>query len=306
MDLTRKPRNWKEQSFDMRLFFGFHICMMVLMILGAITLAGVGFEIIVACGVAAIIAILSIRNRIKNDWHWPGTNWKGVASAVITAALCLYFLGSVLPGHTIRNPGLFPWLSAGCAIITFGILSGLNIVQSSQAEFERCCGPAQELPRLAGDSKNESSQFEFTSSRGTQSFGWRKIVTTAFQIYFLAAWLTGVTFFWQFNLANSHGSPTPTATQTEPLSNHGHTVYISAKEKHRVDLLKTLAPIGIVSAIAFAAILQFGLKLKPSQIGLVLLATLLSGCQLAQSISPSPAELLAARAPLVDTRPHQR
>lgn len=124
---------------------------------------------------------------------------------------------------------------------------------------------------------------------------WKKIGIRIFKIYFLAAWLTGLSFSWQFNSAYNHGSSNPTALQTEPLSSHGHTVYVSSKEKHRVDLLGMLAPIGIVSSLAIAAIYLFSLKLKSSPIALLLLSAFLSGCGSPRPTSRSPAELLTAR-----------
>lgn len=92
---------------------------------------------------------------------------------------------------------------------------------------------------------------------------WKKIFARTFYVYFLAIWLAGVTYSCQFDSHYNHANPQPSASQTEALVNHGRTVYITPKEKHRQDILETFAVIGFVSAIP---LFFFVLKLESSPI----------------------------------------
>jgi len=245
----KQPKSWKEMSFDMRFFFKFHVCMMGLMMAHFALGAGIVFEIAVVGCAALAGLVLSIRNRRKHGWHWSGANWKNVLGALLAAVLILYFLGAALPGTTIFNPNLFPWLAAGGGILVFGVLSALNVVQQSEEEFLRHCGEGRPVESPPPPS-------------GPQLPGWKRVIAGAFGIYFLAVWIVAVGFFWKFNSAYSHGSQQPTTAQTEKLSNHGHTVYITPEEKQMVDLLKLALMPGIPSIFVMGAILHFVVGVK--------------------------------------------
>ena len=53
----RYPKNWKEMSFDMRLMFGYHICMMVMMVAGGSLT--VRQELTIAATIAGVILLVS-------------------------------------------------------------------------------------------------------------------------------------------------------------------------------------------------------------------------------------------------------
>jgi hypothetical protein len=67
--------------------------------------------------------------------------------------------------------------------------------------------------------------------------------------------------FYVSGQAFRHGSRTPTATQTEPMRDHGTVVYVTREEKARVDLLER-GQIGIPIAIGLMLFTHFVLGVK--------------------------------------------
>ena len=59
-----------------------------------------------------------------------------------------------------------------------------------------------------------------------------------------------------------NGSPTPTATKTEPLRNHGTVVYIPKSDKALIDFLDNVMAIGIPSVILGGLFLNFVVGVK--------------------------------------------
>jgi hypothetical protein len=248
--LDEKPKQRKE-SYDLRLFFGFHASMMALMVLRFTARVGIVFEMVVVGGLLVVGLVLSVRHRRKHGWHWPRVGWKDVLGALVCAGLGVYFLGAALPGTTVFNPNLFPWLSAGGGILLFGVLSALKVCQATSEEFFRHCGVHHHVdpaPSLV--------------SAKLQLPAWKKIVTGAFSAYFLAVWIAGVGFFWKFNAAFASGSKQPTATQTEKLTNHGRAVYITSEQKRIVNLLERSMMFGIPSVFVIGALLHFVIGVK--------------------------------------------
>jgi hypothetical protein len=131
-----------------------------------------------------------------------------------------------------------------------GVLSALNVVQQSEEEFQRHCGEGKPVEPSPPPPSN------------SQLPKWKRAVASVFGIYFLALWIVGVGFFWKFNSAYSHGSPQPTATQTEMLTNHGHSVYITPEEKQMVKRLQLALMPGIPSVFLIGAVLHFVVGVK--------------------------------------------
>lgn len=250
IDDKKYPKSWREMSFDFKLFFVFHGCMMVLFIIGR------AFPIEVLIGIVGallfVLAGLSIHHRIKSEWHWPGVGIKGLLGVVFSVALGLFFLGAATPRISPLNPTFFPWFAAGGGIILFWILSGLKIVFQSESEFQGHCGEQ----RLK---KSEPSTPSHEPS-------WKKGVRVAFTVYFMVTWIAGVSFFWQFNTAFRDGTPESTPERTETLTDHGKTVYITPKEKRIISLLQYSMILGIPSALVLGALIHFvvGVKLFPN------------------------------------------
>ena len=240
------PKSWKEMSFDFKLFFVFHGCMMVLFMIGR------AFPIQVLIGIVSLLLVvltsLSIRHRVKSVWHWPGVGVKGVLGVVFSIAVGLFFLGSVTPRISPLNSAFFPWFAAGGGIILFWILSGLKIVFLSESEFQSYCG----------DQRLKSSEPASPSSE----IPWKKAVRIAFSVYFFAVWIAAVSFFWKFNTAFRDGTPEPTPQRTETLTDHGKTIYITPEEKKIVSLLQYSMMLGIPSVLLLGVLLHFIVRVK--------------------------------------------
>jgi hypothetical protein len=63
---------------------------------------------------------------------------------------------------------------------------------------------------------------------------------------FMLVWVCGVASFYFFGTAFKNGSPEPTATQTEPLEDHGKTVYVTPTDKRRVHALQLVSWVGVL------------------------------------------------------------
>ena len=251
VDDRKYPTSWKEMSFDFKLFFVFHGCMMVLFLVGRV------FPVEVLIGVVSVLlAVLtgfSIHHRIKSDWHWPGVGIKGVVGSVFSIALGLFFLGAATPRISPLQPAFFPWFAAGGGIILFGILSSLRVVFRSESEFQSYCGDQRlKKPEPERPSSTEAS--------------WKKAVRIAFSLYFFAVWIASVSFFWKFNTVFRDGTPEPTPERTKTLTDHGKTVYITPEEWSIVSILERSMLLGIPSALLLGALIHFvvGVKLFPN------------------------------------------
>ena len=237
-------------STEFRMMFVYHGCMMVLFMTGgALT---VKLELAIASLLIAIGAAVSLRRRRDRNWHWRSPGAKGAAIATGTVVLMVFFLYSATPMFSPTRPQFLPWYLAGFGIGLFNVLSALNLVKSSEAEFEAECGEAPPPnPSASGETRLTSPPAR-----------WKRAVRGAFTLYFFAVWITGVSFFYFDGKTFSGGSPTPTATQTEPMSQHGKTVYVSRAEKRRDDLLQTAMMVGIPSIFALGFVFHFLLGVK--------------------------------------------
>ncbi|MBN2702588.1 MAG: hypothetical protein JXR23_00115 [Pontiellaceae bacterium] len=250
-DLNDKkyPKSWKEMSFDFKLFFVFHGCMMLLFMVGRVFPIEVLIEIVII--LLVVLTGLSLRHRMKSGWHWSGVGIKGVLGSVFSVALGLFFLGSATPRISPLQPTFFPWFAAGGAIILFWILSCLKVVFQSESEFQSHCGDQRQNGPAMRPSSTEAP--------------WKKAVRITFSVYFFVVWIAGVSFFWKFNTAFRDGTLEPTPERTEMLTDHGKTVYITAEEKKDVSILQYSMMLGIPSALILGALIHFvvGVKLFP-------------------------------------------
>ncbi|HTA29514.1 MAG TPA: hypothetical protein VK731_03475 [Candidatus Cybelea sp.] len=212
---------------------------------------GIKGEIGYVSVVASVLVVLSIRNRIRLGWRWPGAKLKDVFGTLVAAAFIIFFFGAILPGHSPFNPAVFPWFAAGANFLVYAVLNGLKVVNDSNAAFLQNCGEHRSLAPPEPPPPSRPAQRS-----------WKQILAAVYGIYFLIVWLLGLSFFWRFNLAFSHGSPKPTATQTEKLINHSHTVYITPDEKRMVHLLELSMMCGIPSAMALGVFLHFIVGVK--------------------------------------------
>jgi hypothetical protein len=251
------PKQWKDYSFDFKLFFAYHICMMALFMAGG-TLSAKR-ELLIAGFLVAILLSLSVRNRRNMNWRWPGVQTKGLLSAVGITALGVFFDLAAVPLAPPSDPRFLPWHMAGIGIAAFGVLNALKVVQMSKADFLKECEPVG-----LADFRPQPVVEAPPTVRPDPT--WKRTIRAIYSICFLLVWVDGVASFYYFGVAFRDGSPRPTATQTEPLNNHGEVRYIPPSQKRLIDSLQTAAFIGIPSVIATGFFTHFllGVKLFPN------------------------------------------
>ena len=241
-------------SLDFRLMFVYHGSMMLMMLVGQ-GLRSIRPEILFTLALVAVLASISLRHRSSTHWHWPGIGTKNILAAVGTAALIAFFLGGAMPLFPPSKPQALPWYLAGAGIGMFGILSALKLVYSSEAEFLLYCSTVdqygQEMPRAS-----ELPQPKIVEVT------WKKVVRVAHTTVFFLIWIIGVSSFYFYGVAFKAGSPTPTATRTEPLTDHGKTVYITPAEQKRIHLTGWVSGVGIGVVVLSGLFLHFVMGVK--------------------------------------------
>jgi hypothetical protein len=238
-------------ALDYKLFFVYHGSMMALFMFSGLLHISiqVGLVAALACG----LTVISIRHRKQNQWHWPGVGNKEILSAAISLALGLFFLGAITPRISPLNPRIFPWFAAGGGMTLFFFLSYLNISYPSKDRFLSHCGERASEPPQAEEG-------------APRELGWKRTIRIIFSIYFMAVWIVGVSFFWQYSIAIRDSSPEPTPARTEKIVDHGKTFYITPEQERIVSILKRSMTIGIPSAMFLGFLLHFivGVKLFPN------------------------------------------
>jgi hypothetical protein len=254
---VRYPKKWKEMSLDMKLMFGYHISMMAMMMAGGVL--GVRQELTIAGAIASLILLVSRYNRQKKHWRWPGIKPVDVLYAVGGVCLISFFLYSAGPLFPPDNGHIVPWYLAGLGIGLFGVLQSLKVVYPSEAEFTSNCMIIDQYGR-------ELQPAQEPSPAQPPEPNWKRFTKATYTVVFMLLWVCGVASFYFFGTAFRHGSSEPTATQTEPLEDHGKTVYVTPTDKHRVHALQLVASVGFPVLLIGAAVLHFlvGVKLFPN------------------------------------------
>lgn len=254
---VRYPRNWKEMSLDMKLMFGYHISMMVMMVAGGSLT--VRQELTIAATIAALILLVSRYHREKAHWRWPGIKPANVLYALGNIFFISIFLYSATPLAPPNNGHIVPWYLAGLGIGLFGILQSLKVAYASEAEFASDCMIIDQYGRELEPARAPASAL-------LSEPNWKRVTKVTYSAVFMLLWVCGVASFYFFGTAFKNGSPEPTITQTEPLKDHGKTVYVTPTDKRRVHALQLLSGVGFPVLIVSAAILHFlvGVKLFPN------------------------------------------
>ena len=252
MSPDNNPRSLAGASFEFKGMFFYHICMMIMMVVGT----GLTFieQIFIAAAIALSVATASFIRRLRRKWRWRGVSVLRATGAIGTAALMGYFLFATSSGALLASDfaidrpfGIGPWILAGLGIAVFAVLDALNVVHGTERAFRMDCGEEaaeQPEPEVAPEPR------------------WKRVISYAFAVAFLAVWLEGVTFFYVHDRTLRASSPTPTFERSAALENKGRTVYVTTAEKRLVDQLETFMVIGIPAAIATGFFLQFVLKIR--------------------------------------------
>jgi hypothetical protein len=253
----RYPRKWTEMSLDMKLMFGYHISMMAMMMAGGFL--SVRLELTSAGAVASLIVLVSRYNRQKKHWRWPGIKPVDVLYAAGGIFLVSIFLYSAVPLFPPNNRHIVPWYLAGFGIGLFGVLQSLKVVYPSESEFTSKCMIIERYGR-------ELQPVPEPSPAQLPEPNWKRFTKATYTVVFMLLWVCGVASFYFFGIAFKNGSPEPTASQTEPLEDHGKTVYVTPTEKQRVHALQLASWVGFPIVLIAGAILHFlvGVKLFPN------------------------------------------
>jgi hypothetical protein len=240
---TSYPRKWSEMSTDFKLMMAYHLCMMVLFVVGGAV--GVIIELAIAASVLAIALVISVWRKLAAGWRWPGVGFKETVWALAGIVLMGVFAFAATPLASPTSPVMLPWYLAIVGIGIFNTANTLRLATQSEAEFLSQCGEPR--PPTEDEPPHEAR--------------WRGVVRNIYSAAFMVVWLAGLGSFYFFGVGMRDGSPSPTAAHTEPLTNHGHTVYVSAAEKNLIDLLQTSMFIGIPTIMVVGALLHFILKI---------------------------------------------
>lgn len=227
---------------------------MLMMVLGQAVLSFKA-EILAVFALASILVSISMKHRSSTNWRWPGVGAKEVLSAIGTAVLIAFFLGSAMALFPAPDPHALPWYLAGAGIGVFGVLSALKFVYLSEADFLLHCHTVdqygQEIPRAS----------ELPPPRIVEAT-WKKALRGVYTAVFTLMWIIGVLSFYFFGTSFKNGSPMPTATQTEPLTDHGKTVYITPAEKNRIDVTRWISAVGFPFVLLSGLFIHFVLGVK--------------------------------------------
>jgi hypothetical protein len=245
------PKKWNEMSLEFKLMFVYHGCMMVLFMTGGAF--SIRQEIAFTIVLASLLTAISIRHRRSANWRWPGAKPKNVAAAIGGVILMGVFLYAATPLFPPSNPRSLPWYLAGLGIGIFNVLHALRLVQTSEAAFLAEC-------HEPGNQTEPATPAEPTDRQ------WHRITRAAYGAAFFAVWLGFLAFFYYSGVAFRDGSPAPTPTKTEPMTQHGKTVYITPAQKGLCNRLELFAMFGIPSVIVAGPFLHFivGVKLYPN------------------------------------------
>jgi len=253
----RYPKKWKEMSLDFELMFVYHGCMMALFIAGQSL--SVHREVLLTTVLVTILALISIRHRRITNWRWPGIRPRDALFAIFGAAAVAFFLFSATPLFPPSDHRVLPWYLAGLGIGVFGILTSLRVVDSSEADFLLHC-------RVIDQYGREIERTSEPPQPKDSEANWKELIRGIYTVVFVLVWTASVAFFLLFGSAFRRGSPMPTATQTEPLKDHGKTAYVTRAEKQRIDYFQRASSVGIPLILVSAAVLHFvvGVKLFPN------------------------------------------
>jgi hypothetical protein len=157
------------------------------------------------------------------------------------------FLFAATPMFSPFEPHALPWYLGGVGIVSFNVLSMLRVITYAERDF--VAPPIQDVAVVS------------EARPGPAVPRWHALVRLVCTVLFVVAWLDFMAFFYVSGQAFQHGSRTPTATQTEPMQDHGTVVYVTRDEKVRVDLLEQ-GQVGIPIAIGLALFAHFVLGVK--------------------------------------------
>jgi hypothetical protein len=244
---TRRSNQWKDLSFDFKLMFVYHGCMMILFMTGGSF--SVRQEILFAGALLLLLGSISSRHRRAKGWHWQGASAKNRLAALGGLVLMGFFLYAGTPLFPPSDHRFMPWYLAGFGIGLFGFLQSLRLVHTTEAAFLADCG----------EPSTQAAEPVHSEPTGPR---WQRVARTIYSIAFFLVWLEFLAFFYYSGKTFRDGSPVPTQTQTEPMTEHGKTVYVRRDQKAISDELERLGFIGIPTVLVSGLLLHFVVGVK--------------------------------------------
>lgn len=151
-------------SLDFKLFFVYHIVMMILF--GFRPIQSPIHQVYLAVVLLTVIIFISILHKIKSNWSWPGLTFRSVPSIAMHLILTYLFFAfsayiivdGVFPDLSSSNieglitnswavilqaasyPVLTPWFLAGAGIVFMNSMVIFRFSAHKKSEFEAQCG----------------------------------------------------------------------------------------------------------------------------------------------------------------------
>lgn len=232
-------------SLDYKLFFAWHVSMMILLV--ASPKLGPRNELMIAAALAFVFVNASMRRRQQKDWHWRGAELKHRLMAVGQTALIGFFFFSISASIPRSSPIFIPISLIGGGMCLFNVLAMLRLSYMSEEAFLKDCGPI--IP-------------EIPQPEAPLDPSWKRAVRAVYSIVFVLCWLAGVGSGYLHGEAEKSGSPSPTAERTERLDDQGKAVYVLPAEKRLYEELKLVFGTGVPLVLVAALLIHFGLKVQ--------------------------------------------
>ena len=235
------PRRWSDMAIDFKLMFALHGAVMIQFIMGGYL--STADQAAIQGTLISLAIILAVLHRRQAGWRWRRAGLKQYLAAALALVLVVLFLGAAVPMAPPTSPHMFPWYMGGAQIGLFNALAALRIARASEVEFQADCDPDQHLEESVAESSPEPD--------------WRLWVRRIYSAVFIAIWLEFLGFFYYHGTTFRGGVATPNAIMNTAMSEHGHTVYVTATDFARDQTLMMVGMVGIFGVVISGVILHF-------------------------------------------------
>jgi hypothetical protein len=204
-------------SFDTRLFFAFHFCIILMFAAGGAL--SVPLEVAIAASLVTIVLVASVVHRFREGWRWRGAGLKQVLGAAGGAALVGLMFVAVGQFGSFADPHLLPWFIALTGIGVFNALVSLRLVRPSEEEF------LADVRGSPATDQKEAARPEIAVSSPSTTNLLRNALTGALTAYGFVSFFV---FIW-LDIQWVHLAPTqPTQGLVYVHNEHGSYAYFSA------------------------------------------------------------------------------
>jgi hypothetical protein len=153
----------KNMSLDFKLMFGYHIAMTVLLIFRPIS--NPLHQVYLAMTLLLILVLVSLFNKLKSNWSWPGLSFSSISSITFNLAFSYLFLAfasyAMITGNfpdasleniepllieswgvilqAASNPTFTPWYLAAIGIAFMNAMVSIKLATYKKSDFEAQC-----------------------------------------------------------------------------------------------------------------------------------------------------------------------